>query len=87
MELVKRLKINRFTLEHHRYVDSSGFYVESFNFIEILKTGEELHKPFIAPIKVSKYLKGGVGNHPTYYTDKEYEDIMQEQLDKHINNK
>lgn len=83
MERIKTLTIDKFTLEHHRYRDDSGFLRDIFEFVEFNKKGDKIHYPFRPKIKVQNYNRNkDIRDITTNYTDEEYKEMLEEGINK-----
>ena len=82
IERIKTLDNGVFILTHDRFIDENGFLVDSFDFIEEA-WGKKIHTPFMPIIKVKDYTdKTNIMDCTANYTDKEYQQMFNEQLGK-----
>ena len=83
MKLIKRIEKDNFILEHHHSKDAIGSLVDNFNIIEE-NTGidKKMYFAFSAPIRIAMTKKGYTTGLLPEFTDKEYKEILEEEMIK-----
>ena len=81
MKTIKKINKDKHTLIHRRYIGVMGFEKDGFDF-SVEKNGKIIHYPFNPMIKVSNCKRNESIKTTTDYTEKEYQEMFNEQISK-----
>ena len=86
MNHVKTIWKGDYGIQHHWYLDDLGLKRNSFDLIHQPKGKSRTYIPFFGNLRVNNYTRNTPidGDDTSPYTDKEYEEMLDEQVSKII---
>lgn len=78
----KETQKGKWVLTHERYVNDMGFEIDAF---DLFDTEKRIHRPFHGNIKINdKGLDFPINKIPFDYTDKDYEEMLDSEIEKTV---